>query len=152
MKLLMRSMLILHNQLMKQAIHVWIKETGIFCRSTDLLRVTGRNGTFYQLLDLPREVFEESLNDRAIASLVWWAEHEIDGVVDPASRDHPCQILQTVRMVCPGIVQKQLQWNTETGPFLRHPKGLVGCFFPDGMFKGLLDGLNTGIFIQQCHP
>src|SRR5258708_5624769 len=114
----MRCVLVLENQLVEQAIHIWIEQAGIVGGCTRRFRIGRLDSSGYQLLHLTREVLEEPLNDGTVAPLVWWAKHEVDGVVDPITREHPCQILQAVRMVRPGIVQKQLQRDTRTAPFL----------------------------------
>ena len=54
-------------------------------------------------------------------------------------------------MVCPGIVQEQLQRNAETSPFLLDSQVSVRRFFPNRVLEGLLDGFNAGIFVEQCH-
>lgn len=118
MKLSMRSVLIPENQLVEQAVHIWIEETGMVCSQAPRFGIIGGNGPCQQFLDLSREVPEEPFNDRAVAFPLGWAKDEIDGVVGSVVREHPCQILQAVRMVCPGIVQQQLQGDAVTCPFL----------------------------------
>src|SRR6266700_341880 len=122
LKFSMWSVLVIENQLVEQAVHVWLEETGSRSGGTHRFRIGRLNGSSYQLFDLSREVLEEPLNDGTVSSLVGWAKHEIDGVVGAASREDAGQVLQTVRMVCPGIVQKQLQWNAVTRPLLLDSK------------------------------
>ena len=80
-KFSMRCVLVRENQLVEQAIHIWIEQAGIVGCRYESLSDRRLNGPGHQFLDLSREVLEEPLNDRAVPSLVRWAKHEIDSVV-----------------------------------------------------------------------
>ena len=51
-QLSMSRVLVLENQLVKQAVHIWVKQTGVPGCRTHVFRITGGNGTGHQLLYL----------------------------------------------------------------------------------------------------
>ena len=59
MKFSMLSVLVSENQLVEQAVHIWVEETGMVCRRTNRFGIIGGNSPCHQFLDLPREVSEE---------------------------------------------------------------------------------------------
>ncbi len=97
-----RCILVGHYFVQNEFVQIVIQQTGGPGRIANIFRLAGYDGSriFQSLLQPPGQIAEVTLDKCSIASLVDWAIDQIDPQLRIAG-----QRFQTVRMMCPGIVQ-----------------------------------------------